>query len=1213
MQSIISWNIANINGLLGKKSDDPDFVKIIDGNDIICLQETVEEVQLPGYVSYSNLRASGKGGGVTTLIRKPLSGYCTPSNNCATVKGSMNLIIIQLAIDENCVFIINTYIPPSNSKGNKNCSAKHFDTLHRAVSNIREHHAGSILLCGDVNARIGCSQELANHKFAANILPCTSGSDFFSRVTVIPPGVPISTKRVCMDAGTNAHKKPFLELLGAHDLLTLNGRTIGDSQGRYTCYKWNGNSVVDYIAVSTDLLHQVKQFVVEPHTLFSDHNPIKLHLWSNRSSLPASVNTTNPTDAPLRYKITPDTITSFKNSLQGPNICDAITSLKDDIKNTSGAKEDVKDIAERISDLINNVARSNFQLSNPPKATKPKHDVWFKGKCSTARRLLKRSLKVVDNFPDHSNIKARHRQNNRNYRTLVNKTRDRFFDKLNDKIMAGKIISWRDFKKLKKFSKSSTSIDQDNLDPFRKFYEKLYADEHPSIDQLTKSALLNDAIDAADNSTPNETLNESFSIEELNRSIQQLKVGKASSFDQIPNEILKALDPNMRDLLLQLFNLCLKTGTYIWNKSVITPIHKKGCTTNPDNYRAIAVCSCIGKLLSTMLLNRLIVHRDTTCPDPPNQAGFKKGSQCNDHIFTLLTIMEKYRKMKSKVYAVFIDLRKAFDLVCRQALLFKLACYGVNGGFFHIIKDMYSNSIGHIKINGKISEAFRISKGTEQGHPLSPELFKVYFQKLSELLNKALTNCPTLSGLRVTHLAWADDLVILSLDPESLQKQIDILEKYCSDWGLEVNISKTKFMELNGKFTCNNSWRPTLNGQPIEKVASYCYLGVFISSNGKFNKAMDSLYHKGLGAYFSLRSTIDRRFIKAKGISKLFDSLVEPILTYGCQIWLPTLPVIKKLVRKYKHDGQVDINAIAKLPFEQVHLRHLKYLLGVNRRSANCAAWGETGKLPLIFGSIKLCIKYLNRAMAQPPTSFVKAALSEQICLDLSWFNNMRSLLECFGDITSSQYQTNTSPILNAARLLDLCQPVNIISRLEESFKNSWKLSISNSSKLSFYSSVKTTFSWESYLDHAWTFNDRRSTARIRCSSHKLNCETGRYKNIPKHERTCDHCTNIGVQLPDIENERHLLSKCPLGKSVRDDFETKLGKLTSKNPAVNIDSLLATVGSQLNADTSQINGRTTPADGSPKKEDIHAIQLSTRFIHKIYKLTLEQKKILRKI
>ena len=255
MQSIISWNIANINGLLGKKSDDPDFVKIIDGNDIICLQETVEEVHLQGYVSYSNLRKSGKGGGVTTLIRKHLSKCCSPQAQSEPIHGSMNMVIIQVVLDNKSVFVINTYIPPSNSKGNKNCSAKNYDILHQAVSNICEHFSGSILLCGDFNARIGSSQDFSHHKFAANTLPCTAGSDVFSRVTVIPPGVPISAQRVSMDMGSNSHKKPFLDLLEAHDLLTLNGRTVGDSQGKYTCYKWNGNSVVDYMAASSDLLH----------------------------------------------------------------------------------------------------------------------------------------------------------------------------------------------------------------------------------------------------------------------------------------------------------------------------------------------------------------------------------------------------------------------------------------------------------------------------------------------------------------------------------------------------------------------------------------------------------------------------------------------------------------------------------------------------------------------------------------------------------------------------------------------------------------------------------------------------------------------------------------------------------------------------------------------------------------------------------------------
>ena len=120
-----------------------------------------------------------------------------------------------------------------------------------------------------------------------------------------------------------------------------------------------------------------------------------------------------------------------------------------------------------------------------------------------------------------------------------------------------------------------------------------------------------------------------LTMEELQTAIKGLKSGKASSFDHISNEIIKAFDSRLQNLLLCLFNTCLRLGVYIWNQSVITPLHKKGDIANPDNYRAIAVCSCLGKLLSSMLLNRLIVHRDAHFPDPPNQAGFKKGSQCN--------------------------------------------------------------------------------------------------------------------------------------------------------------------------------------------------------------------------------------------------------------------------------------------------------------------------------------------------------------------------------------------------------------------------------------------------------------------------------------------------------------------------------------------------------------------------------------------------------
>ena len=552
--------------------------------------------------------------------------------------------------------------------------------------------------------------------------------------------------------------------------------------------------------------------------------------------------------APFRYKISDINLGNFSKSFDEPETVERISRLHDVADITSTTQHEVKELSNKITELINDIAKRTLDISKQATQPKPKFEAWFDSHCHTARRLFKRSVKVVGNNPDNQRIKDRHRANSKDYRRIVNKKKDDFFKRLNKKIRNGKAISWRDFKKLKSYKKDEAQTDPEQLKTFQNFYAELYSDSHPTIDGLTKRALLQEADSLAKESEPNGTLNSPFTMEELDNAIKSLKNGKASSFDHVSNEMIKSLNENMKNLLLKLFNLCLRSGVYLWSKSVITPSHKKGCIRNPDNYRAIAVCSCIGKLLSTMLLSRLVTHRHMTHPDPPNQAGFTKGSQCNDHIFTLMSIIEKYKMVKRKIYAVFIDLRKAFDLVCRQALLFKLACYGVNGGFYEIIKDMYSKSEGHIKIDGKISEAFKILKRTEQGHPLSPELFKVYFKKLSDLLNEALADCPTLSGLSVTHLAWADDLVILALDQESLQKLLDIIATYCDDWGLEINISKTKFMVFNGRVPDTPNWRPKIHGNDVEMVACYCYLGIIISSNGKFKQATDSLYRKGLGA-----------------------------------------------------------------------------------------------------------------------------------------------------------------------------------------------------------------------------------------------------------------------------------------------------------------------------------------------------------------------------
>ena len=144
--------------------------------------------------------------------------------------------------------------------------------------------------------------------------------------------------------------------------------------------------------------------------------------------------------------------------------------------------------------------------------------------------------------------------------------------------------------------------------------------------------------------------------------------------------------------VLHLFNQCLLHGAYPWITSLVTPLHKKGDTYNPNNYLAIAVTSNLGKLFSSILLMRLIAFRSMTNPDTPNQLGFCKNAQTADHTLTLTTVINKYvTRRKERIYSSFVDFAKAFDSVCREALLHKLWKMGIQGRFVKLIEKMYTS------------------------------------------------------------------------------------------------------------------------------------------------------------------------------------------------------------------------------------------------------------------------------------------------------------------------------------------------------------------------------------------------------------------------------------------------------------------------------------------------------------------------------------------
>ena len=117
--------------------------------------------------------------------------------------------------------------------------------------------------------------------------------------------------------------------------------------------------------------------------------------------------------------------------------------------------------------------------------------------------------------------------------------------------------------------------------------------------------------------------------------------------------------------------------------------------------------------------------------------------------------------------------------------------------------------------------------GVKQGCPLSPTLFGLYVDGLEKhLLDMNDIDAPTLMGVMVPLLLYADDLILMSESAAGLQKQLDALASFCEERQLTVNLSKTKMVVFEHRRSDVPDF--VLNGAGVERVESYKYLGFVV-------------------------------------------------------------------------------------------------------------------------------------------------------------------------------------------------------------------------------------------------------------------------------------------------------------------------------------------------------------------------------------------------
>ena len=289
--------------------------------------------------------------------------------------------------------------------------------------------------------------------------------------------------------------------------------------------------------------------------------------------------------------------------------------------------------------------------------------------------------------------------------------------------------------------------------------------------------------------TNKRTVDITFSFSDLSKIIKNLNPNKAHGHDNISIKMIQICGESIIHPLKLLFESAIRSGHFpdTWKKGNIIPVHKKESKNMVKNYRPISLLPIFGKIFEKVIYDKLFRYFQENKFLSDHQSGFRCGDSC---ISQLLAIThEIYKSFDAnpslETRGVFLDMSKAFDKVWHKGLLFKLKCYGVDGGFYDILENYLHNRKQRVVLCGQSSTWLDVNAGVPQGSVLGPLLFLIYINDLPE-------NIVSVSKL------FADDTSIFStvmdVARSSVQLNLDLstVKNWAYQWKMAFNPDPNK-------------------------------------------------------------------------------------------------------------------------------------------------------------------------------------------------------------------------------------------------------------------------------------------------------------------------------------------------------------------------------------------------------------------------------------
>jgi hypothetical protein len=431
-----------------------------------------------------------------------------------------------------------------------------------------------------------------------------------------------------------------------------------------------------------------------------------------------------------------------------------------------------------------------------------------------------------------------------------------------------------------------------------------------------------------------------------------------------------------------------------------------------------------------------------------------------------------------------------------------------------------------VKTPEGMTDYFDSHLGVKQGCPLSPTLFGLYIDALEGHMMTAFPDSTVhIGSKRAPMLLYADDIVFMARSEGELQRMLDVFADFCQSYELTVNLDKTAVVVF-GTQRNHVSTNVTYRGMLIQQEAQYKYLGIYFHSQIGALKGGSIMIALARKAVFAMQQQARAEEISSPALlCNMFDTLVAPILLYGCEIWGSNAALVEEA--------------------NKLHTGFLKRVLKVPTSTDTWVILTELGRTPMAHRVLERQGAYWNRLAEMHGDRLLAHARME----NFAWMvAGHRGDKKCW--YTATLHHMNTVGMHLDGRNVSIpCQSLR--NRLAHVGASALQTSITRGMAdnrdlygSDMYARVegvrrRTYALWfwapgqrpaHNRINHM----HRRSLLLFRLGAHDLNVVTGarvRGISIPRLQRVC-RCCRMDV----VEDEAHLVFECPHYEVIRLGF-----------------------------------------------------------------------------